>query len=116
MRGLFLFRKDLPNDRRLSGGLLGREASGKWVSLRNAKLLNDEEECVLMLDIRWMRENREALADAMRKLNDPTAPWEKALTLDEERRELLTKVELLRAERNSGSKQVGLLMRDKKND
>ena len=69
-----------------------------------------------MLDIRWMRENREALAEAMRKLNDTTAPWEKALALDEERRELLTKVELLRAERNSGSKQVGALMRDKKAD
>ena len=39
-----------------------------------------------MLDIRWMRENREALADAMRKLNDPDAPWELALDLDERRR------------------------------
>lgn len=69
-----------------------------------------------MLDIRWMRENREALAEAMRKLNDTDAPWEKALALDEERRELLTKVEALRAERNSGSKQVGALMREKKLD
>jgi len=67
-----------------------------------------------MLDIRWMRENRAALAEAMRKLNDTDAPWEQALRLDEERRELLTKVEVLRAERNSGSKQVGLLMREKK--
>ena len=69
-----------------------------------------------MLDIRWMRENREALAEAMQKLNVTDAPWEKALTLDEERRELLTKVEALRAERNSGSKQVGALMREKKTD
>lgn len=69
-----------------------------------------------MLDIRWMRENRAALAEAMRKLNDTDAPWEKALALDEERRELLTKVEALRAERNSGSKQVGALMREKKLD
>lgn len=67
-----------------------------------------------MLDIRWMRENREALAEAMRKLNDTDAPWEKALALDEERRDLLTKVEALRAERNTGSKQVGALMREKK--
>lgn len=67
-----------------------------------------------MLDIRWMRENRAALAEAMRKLNDTEAPWEKALALDEERRELLTKVEALRAERNTGSKQVGVLMREKK--
>jgi seryl-tRNA synthetase len=69
-----------------------------------------------MLDIRWMRENREALAEAMRKLNDTEAPWEKALALDEERRALLTKVEVLRADRNSGSKVIGTLMRDKKVD
>jgi len=69
-----------------------------------------------MLDIRWMRENRAALAEAMQKLNAMDAPWEKALALDEERRELLTKVEALRAERNSGSKQVGALMREKKTE
>lgn len=67
-----------------------------------------------MLDIRWMRENRAALAEAMQKLNAVDAPWEKALVLDEERRTLLTRVEALRAERNSGSKQVGGLMREKK--
>ncbi len=69
-----------------------------------------------MLDIRWMRENRDALADAMRKLNDPDAPWERALDLDEQRRRLLTTVEALRAERNAGSKEIGLLFRDKKTD
>ncbi len=67
-----------------------------------------------MLDIKWMRENRDALAEAMRKLNDTTAPWEQALSLDERRREILTRVESLRAERNSGSKGIGLLMREKK--
>ena len=67
-----------------------------------------------MLDIKWMRENREALAEAMRKLNDTTAPWQQALALDERRREILTRVEALRAERNSGSKGIGLLMREKK--
>lgn len=69
-----------------------------------------------MLDIRWMRENRAALAEAMQKLNATDAPWEKALALDEERRELLTKVEALRAERNTGSKEVGALMREKKTE
>lgn len=69
-----------------------------------------------MLDIRWMREHRDELAEAMKKLNDTEAPWEQALALDEERRELLTKVEVLRAERNTGSKQVGALMREKKSD
>jgi seryl-tRNA synthetase len=69
-----------------------------------------------MLDIRWMRENREALADAMRKLNAEDAPWKRALELDEERRALLGKVEALRAELNAGSKQIGLLYREKKID
>lgn len=69
-----------------------------------------------MLDIRWMRENREALAEAMRALNDTTAPWEQALALDERRREILTQVEAMRAERNSGSKGIGALMREKKTD
>ncbi len=69
-----------------------------------------------MLDIRWMRENRAALAAAMQKLNDNEAPWEQALALDAERRELLTKVEVLRADRNSGSKNIGTLMREKKSE
>ncbi len=65
-----------------------------------------------MLDIRWMRENRAALAEAMQKLGDTEAPWEAALDLDEQRRGLLTQVEALRAERNSGSKQVGQFFRE----
>jgi seryl-tRNA synthetase len=67
-----------------------------------------------MLDIKWMRENREALAEAMLKLNDMEAPWELALELDEQRRSLLSSVETLRAELNTGSKQIGLLFREKK--
>lgn len=64
-----------------------------------------------MLDIRWMRENRQQLAEAMAKLNATDAPWELALDLDERRRHLLTRVETLRAERNSGSKEVGQLFK-----
>jgi len=69
-----------------------------------------------MLDIRWMRENRAALAEAMRKLNDADAPWEQALDLDEQRRSLLTRVETLRAERNTGSKEIGRLFQEKRAD
>lgn len=67
-----------------------------------------------MLDIRWMRENRAALAEAMGKLNATDAPWEQALAADERRRQILTRVEALRAERNAGSKQVGQLFREQK--
>ncbi len=69
-----------------------------------------------MLDIRWMRDNRAALAEAMRKLHADDAPWERALELDEQRREILTQVEALRAERNTGSKRMGELYREKKID
>jgi len=66
-----------------------------------------------VLDIKWMREHRTELAEAMHSLNADDAPWEKALTLDEERRQLLTQVEALRAERNTGSTQIGALFRTK---
>ena len=69
-----------------------------------------------MLDIHWMRENRQALAEAMTKLNDADAPWELALELDEKRRALLQQEEALRAERNTGSRQIGALFREKKAD
>ena len=69
-----------------------------------------------MLDIRWMRENREALAEAMRKLNVVDAPWEQALALDQRRRQILTQVETLRAELNSGSRDIGKLFREKRSD
>ena len=66
-----------------------------------------------MLDIRWMRDNREALAEAMRKLNVEDAPWAQALELDQRRRQILTQVEALRAELNSGSRDIGKLFREK---
>jgi seryl-tRNA synthetase len=69
-----------------------------------------------MLDIRWMRENQATLAAAMEALNAQDAPWELALALDEERRQVLTMVETLRAERNSGSKRIGDLYREKQTD
>lgn len=64
-----------------------------------------------MLDIRWMRENRAALAEAMQKLGVADAPWEEALALDQRRRQILTQVESLRAELNSGSRDIGRLFR-----
>ena len=66
-----------------------------------------------MLDIRWMREHRDDLAAAMRSLNAEDAPWESALQLDQQRRQLLSQVEALRAELNSGSKEIGRLFRER---
>jgi len=67
-----------------------------------------------MLDIKFMRENRDAVLEAMRALAAEDAPVAQALALDERRRAILVRVEVLRAERNSGSKQIGQLMREGK--
>jgi seryl-tRNA synthetase len=67
-----------------------------------------------MLDIKFMRENAEAVLAAMANLRATDAPVTEALTLDERRRQIIAAVELLRAERNAGSKQIGALMREGK--
>jgi seryl-tRNA synthetase len=64
-----------------------------------------------MLDIKFMRENREKVFAAMAALGATDAPVAEALALDERRRAILTRVEALRAERNAGSKQIGGLLR-----
>jgi seryl-tRNA synthetase len=67
-----------------------------------------------MLDIRYLRENRDAALAAMAALGAGESTVIEALGYDERRRAILTQVEALRAERNSGSKQVGQLMREGK--
>ena len=67
-----------------------------------------------MLDIKFMRENRETVVAAMAALGAEDAPVAMALELDERRRSILTRVETMRAERNAGSKQIGTLMREGK--
>lgn len=65
-----------------------------------------------MLDIAWMRDNREALAEGMSRLGVTDAPWREALELDGQRREILVQVEELRHERNQSSREIGALFRD----
>jgi seryl-tRNA synthetase len=64
-----------------------------------------------MLDIRLLRENPQKVLAAMAALGAADAPVTAALAFDERRRAILTQVETLRADRNSGSKQIGQLMR-----
>lgn len=64
-----------------------------------------------MLDIKVMREDPARVLAAMAALGASDAPVKEALALDERRRAILTQVETLRAERNSGSKQIGQLLR-----
>ncbi len=62
-----------------------------------------------MLDIKFVRENQEAVAEAMRNRN---AAWDGSAfsELDEERRSAIQEEEALQAERNAASKEIGRMM------
>ncbi|WP_165046067.1 MULTISPECIES: serine--tRNA ligase [unclassified Adlercreutzia] len=62
-----------------------------------------------MLDIKFVRDNLEAVAQAMENRN---ASWDSArfLELDEQRRAAIAKQETLQAERNATSKSIGAMM------
>lgn len=62
-----------------------------------------------MLDARYVRENQEAVAQAMKNRN---YPWdaERFAKLDEQRRAAITEEEAMQADRNALSKEIGALM------
>ncbi|MDA1330349.1 MAG: serine--tRNA ligase [Chloroflexi bacterium] len=62
-----------------------------------------------MLDIELIRENPEAVKAGLTKRGMQTAIVEEAAKLDVRRRELLTEVETLKAERNAVSKEIGVM-------
>jgi seryl-tRNA synthetase len=66
-----------------------------------------------MLDVKFVRENREVVRGALRRRRSPLslAGFEE---LDRERRETIVAVEKLRAERNAASEEIGRLRREKK--
>lgn len=68
-----------------------------------------------MLDLNYIRENPDEVKAKLVQLNIE-APIDEILALDVQRREILKEVEALRQERNSGSKVIGLLMREGKKD
>jgi seryl-tRNA synthetase len=65
-----------------------------------------------MLDINLIRENPQLVLAAMQLLGAEDAPVDLVLRLDERRRATLARVEVLRAERNAGSRRMGELLRD----
>jgi seryl-tRNA synthetase len=69
-----------------------------------------------MIDIKYIREHTKQVLDAMQLLGADDAPVTKVLEMDERRRAIMTRAETLRAERNSGSKLVGQLMRQGKKE
>lgn len=60
-----------------------------------------------MLDINLIREKPEIVREAMQKRQMDAAPVERVLALDEQRRAIIQQVELLKAERNAVSKEIG---------
>ena len=71
-----------------------------------------------MLDIRFIRENPEAVKENIKKkFQDQKLPLvDQVLALDEENRAAMTEANQLRAARNTKSKQVGVLMGQAKKD
>ncbi len=65
-----------------------------------------------MLDMRTIREQPELVREALQKRQMDPSPVDKIIALDEERRVLIQKVENMRSERNTVSKQIGR-MKDK---
>ena len=62
-----------------------------------------------MLDIALIRENPDYVREAMRKTGDDPSLVDNILALDARRREILTEVEGLKADRNRVSKEIGKL-------
>ena len=69
-----------------------------------------------MLDIKFVRENPDAVDRACESRQNAHWDREKFFELDEERRSVISEVEKLQAERNSVSKEIGQLMREGKRD
>lgn len=61
-----------------------------------------------MLDLRLIREQPDLVREALRKLNSE-APIDDILALDEQRRQLVAKVDQLKAQRNAESKRIAQL-------
>ena len=71
-----------------------------------------------MLDIRFVRENPEAVKENIKKkFQDAKLPLvDQVIALDEENRAAMTEANELRASRNALSKQIGMLMGQAKKD
>ncbi len=69
-----------------------------------------------MLDIKFVRENPDIVDKSCESRQNAHWDREKFFELDEERRSVIAEVEKLQAERNSVSKEIGLLMREGKRD
>ncbi|MDO4952575.1 MAG: serine--tRNA ligase [Synergistaceae bacterium] len=67
-----------------------------------------------MLDLKWVRENPEEVAQMLKNRNN-SFPLDELLKLDEKRKAALLEVEKLKEKRNAGAKQVGILKKNGEN-
>src|SRR5258708_10307432 len=65
-----------------------------------------------MLDLNYVRENLEAVRAALEKRGAPTAALEDFARADAERRRVIAESDQLNAERNTASREIGVLMKD----
>ena len=65
-----------------------------------------------MLDIKWIRENQDAFIKGLtdRGFDDPKGTLNQILSLDEERRSTIQKLQEAQARRNAASKEIGQAM------
>jgi seryl-tRNA synthetase len=86
-----------------------------WAPFKNTRRFRKPypgpEERARMLDIKVIRDDTSSVLAAMRALGADEVPVHLVVQLDERRRAILARVEVLRAERNAGSRRVGDLMR-----
>lgn len=61
-----------------------------------------------MLDMKWVREHYDELAEMLKSRNNRDFPLERYKELDAERRATLQSVETLKEKRNNGTKEVGM--------
>jgi len=69
-----------------------------------------------MLDLNYVRENLDAVRAALEKRHMPPAVLDDFARADEERRRVIGESDLLNAERNSASREIGALMKEGKRD
>jgi len=67
-----------------------------------------------MLDMKWVREKPEEVAQMLKNRNN-AFPLDELLKLDEKRKAALLEVEKLKEQRNAGAKQVGVLKKNGEN-
>src|SRR5438045_5972314 len=69
-----------------------------------------------MLDLNYVRENLDAMREALERRGMPRAALDDFAQADAQRRRVIAESDQLNAERNTASREIGALMKDGKHD